>query len=109
MPSPNTTPSSGAPASPAAGRQDGCQVRWVPQRQRDDHDAADAHQQQPVGEQGSPHRRRRGRHGDEDDAEAEDEQQRAEQQPAPATLLQRDVGQPGHVAEEARHQGQHAG
>src|SRR5262249_38601754 len=46
---------------------------------------------------------------DEDDREAEDEKGCAGQHPAAPLLLQLDPREPGHVAEIARHERQHAG
>ena len=46
---------------------------------------------------------------EEDGGEAEDEEQRPEHEPPPRAPLEGDVGQAGHVAEEARDERQHAG
>ena len=113
QPRPKTTPSTGAPASPAAGCQPGFELALradaeEDQGHRDDDDAADADEQHSGTRAARAPRPSGADTEHEDDREAEDEQQRAEDDPAAPALRQRRVTEAGDVAEEARHEGQHA-
>jgi hypothetical protein len=118
QPTAKTAPSSGAPASPAAGRQPARSSRWLPpagsdaeEDQAHDHDerAADPGEGGLVPRESRPRRGNGERTEEEDDREAEDEQGGAEDDPGPAWCRRPGVGQSGDIAEEAWHEGEHAG
>ena len=113
QPSPKTAPSSGAPTRPARGRQDSLALAR----------AAAEEEEQAITMTAAPPIRisvtrcrnrprpavvRKIEERMNTTVKPSDEEQRAQHQPPTGPSLQRHVGQPRHVAEEAGHEGQHA-
>ena len=115
QPSPNSTPSSGAAASPTAGtwwiRQSRCIHGTTPEEDQPEHDRQDPEHDGDlalVGEQPLPHGPDQRAVGDEHEREAEHEQQRAGEHPAAAGVGEVGAGEPGGVGEVAGQQRHHA-